>query len=152
MVVEMDTLEAAGLLRADRMRIGGAERPVTIETSRWHAAARSVIHVKGVDSIEQAETLRGAVLLVPRGQLPPAPPGRHYARDLEGLRVVTLEGVLVGRVKEIRETGGADLLVVEDGARERLVPFVKEICRRVDPAGGVIEIDPPEGLLELNDL
>jgi ribosomal 30S subunit maturation factor RimM len=41
------------------------------------------------------------------------------------------------------------MLVVE-GRGEVLVPFASEICRRVDPAGRVIEIDPPEGLVDLN--
>ncbi len=72
-------------------------------------------------------------------------------RRLIDRRFLLLEEEL-GRVEEIRQTGGADLLVVRGGGRERLIPFARSICPRVAPAEGVIEIDPPEGLLELDEV
>ena len=57
------------------------------------------------------------------------------------------EGVGVGVGDTVRV--GVDVGVVV-GAGEVLIPFAEPICRRVDPAARRIEIDPPEGLVELN--
>ncbi len=151
-VVELGVAEPAGLLRASRLRAGAAgspEREVTVLAARRYGAGRAVARLAGVESPEAAAALRGATLWVDREALPPAPEGTELAVDYIGARVVTTAGREVGRVREIRETGGADLLVVTDGGRERLIPFVDAICTRVDLQRGLIEIDPPEGLLDL---
>lgn len=62
--------------------------------------------------------------------------------------------VKVGRVIRLLPTGASDLLVVESedesgGRRERLIPFVDEICKEVDVERRRIVINPPAGLLDL---
>jgi ribosomal 30S subunit maturation factor RimM len=52
-------------------------------------------------------------------------------------------------VTNVRLDTGVPLLVI-DGDGEVLVPFAEPICRRVDPIARLIEVDPPDGLLELN--
>ncbi len=95
------------------------------------------------------DELRGSSLLIPEAEAAPLAEGEVFYHQLVGMRVVTAEGE-VGPIAEVRTIGGADLLVVrqEDG-REVLIPFVKDIVWRIDPAAAEIEIDPPEGLLEL---
>jgi 16S rRNA processing protein RimM len=56
--------------------------------------------------------------------LPPPEPGEYYWVDLEGLRVVTLDGVELGTVASLFATGANDVMVVQ-GERERLMPFVR---------------------------
>ncbi|HEV2132363.1 MAG TPA: PRC-barrel domain-containing protein, partial [Longimicrobiaceae bacterium] len=69
--------------------------------------------------------------------------------QLIGMRVLGPEGE-VGSVVEVQESPAGDLLVVRRaGAGELLIPFVRAMIRRLDPARGEIEIDPPQGLLEL---
>ena len=55
-----------------------------------------------------------------------------------------------GVVREIVSTGGADVLVVEDGSRELLIPAARSICVTVDVDAGTLTVEPPEGLLEVN--
>jgi 16S rRNA processing protein RimM len=45
-------------------------------------------------------------------------------------------------------TGGTEILVIEDGDREILIPFAETICPEVDIENKRIKVDPPEGLLE----
>ena len=77
------------------------------------------------------------------------PPGRFYPWQLEGCRVFTEDGRDVGRVRRIEQSPAHDLWVVDDGARERLIPAVAEIVVEVDLAGGRVVIRPPDGLLDL---
>ena len=98
-----------------------------------------------------ANALRGNLFLVNSEDLPPIDdPDEFYDHQLEGLRVVTTDGRLVGNVKEVLHTAAGELLSVtaETGA-EVLVPFVGAIVTEVSLANQTIEIDPPEGLLEL---
>jgi 16S rRNA processing protein RimM len=66
-----------------------------------------------------------------------------------GLIARTVAGTTLGPVRDVMHAGGADYLVIEVGGRERLVPFVSAIVPTVDVRGGFVEIDPPDGLLEL---
>jgi 16S rRNA processing protein RimM len=76
-----------------------------------------------------------------------------YERDLVGLKAVTLGGVEVGEVTALETRPTQDLLVLRltDG-REALIPFVSAIVPEVDVEGGRIVVDPPAGLLELDEL
>ncbi|WP_266156821.1 ribosome maturation factor RimM [Dyella silvatica] len=94
---------------------------------------------------EQAAALIGHDIYVAREQLPPPGKDEYYWVDLEGLEVVTTEGVVLGRVAHLFATGANDVVVVRDGERERLVPFVQgSYVRSVDLSGGrmVVDWDP----------
>jgi 16S rRNA processing protein RimM len=60
------------------------------------------------------------------------------------------DGSRVGRVERVDLATGVPQLAVDAGGEEVLVPLVDAICRRIDVAEKVIEIDPPEGLIDLN--
>lgn len=95
----------------------------------------------GVEDRDQALALVRQKIAVRRSQLPPPPPGVYYWADLQGLEVVTTEGLALGRVARMLETGANDVMVLEDG-QERLVPFVVgQTVTRVDLDAGLIEVD-----------
>ncbi|WP_353108635.1 ribosome maturation factor RimM [Salinisphaera dokdonensis] len=80
-------------------------------------------------------------IAVERDQLPEPEPGEYYWFDLVGLDVVNRDGTELGRVKAMMETGANDVLVLQ-GDRERLVPFVVgEIIDEVDLKAGRIVAD-----------
>lgn len=97
----------------------------------------------------EVEALRGMSLLIPASEAAPPAEGEVLYRDLIGCSVM-VNGETIGKVHDLLATAGTELLVVRRrGARELLVPFVAEMVKRVDVENGVVEIDPPEGLLEL---
>jgi 16S rRNA processing protein RimM len=112
--------------------------------------ARWVVGFDGVDSIDEAETLRDAELRVPAGTLRALGPRQYYVHELAGCRVETTDGRVIGLVDRVELGTGTPLLVVAGPASEVLVPLAEEICRRVDVPARLIVIDPPPGLLELN--
>ncbi|KUI19549.1 ribosome maturation factor RimM [Mycobacterium sp. GA-1285] len=128
---------------------GGAEREYTIESVREHGG-RLLVRFDDIDDRNAAEALRGILFLVDSRELPPIEdPDEYYDHQLEGLRVRTSDGVDVGTVTEVLHTAAGELLAVRGDEREVLVPFVSAIVTSVSLADEVIEIDPPEGLLEI---
>lgn len=100
-----------------------------------------VAHFEGVDDRDAAAALVGAEIGVSREKLPAPEAGRYYWTDLEGLDVVHRDGRRLGRVAYLLETGANDVLVVQ-GDRETLIPFVPEtVILDVDLKRGVIEVD-----------
>ena len=65
---------------------------------------------------------------------------------------MTLKGREVGRIKDLIAVSGSDLLVVESGEREILIPLIGTICREFDLQNRRVVIDPPDGLLDLNEI
>jgi 16S rRNA processing protein RimM len=104
-----------------------------------------ICQLPGVDGRDAAAALVGQDIHVARELLPPPGRDEYYWVDLEGLEVVTTEGVPLGRVSHLFATGANDVVVVRDGTRERLVPFVQgTYVRSVDLSGGrmVVDWDP----------
>ncbi|RUL72914.1 ribosome maturation factor RimM [Dyella choica] len=104
-----------------------------------------IAKLPGVDDRDGAAALVGQDIYVARELLPPPGKDEYYWVDLEGLEVVTIEGVALGRVSHVFATGANDVVVVRDGERERLVPFVQGVyVRSVDLSGGrmVVDWDP----------
>jgi len=99
-----------------------------------------VASLEGVSDRDQAAELGGAEIAVRRDQLPETAADEYYWADLEGLRVVTLDGDELGRVEYLFETGANDVMVVK-GERQHLLPFVGQVIRSVDLETGVITVD-----------
>jgi 16S rRNA processing protein RimM len=90
---------------------------------------------------DAAEALRGTEVWVARSLLPPPKPGEYYWVDLEGLRVMNLEGADFGTVSHLFSTGANDVLVAQ-GDRERMIPFLEpDYIKSVDFDAGVVTVD-----------
>ena len=87
------------------------------------------------------EAMRGTDIYVPRSALPPPKPGEFYWVDLEGFRVVNMEGVDFGTVSHLFSTGANDVLSIR-GDGDRMVPFVEpDFVKSVDFEAGLITVD-----------
>lgn len=131
------------------MRRGGVATAVAIREA-WFHQGRPVLTLDGVESMTDAERLRGAELRVPEDALHPLPDGRYYHFRLVGCAVVTVGGELVGDVRAVEGEAGRERLVVDTPGGEVLVPFAEPICTSIDVESRRIVIDPPDGLLEVN--
>ncbi len=126
----------------------GEGRALTVASVRPHRE-KLLIRFDGVDDRGAAETLRGTVLTVDVRRLPPTgDPDEFHDHELEGLLAVDPAGSMLGTVREVLHGPGADLLAVDTGAAEVLVPFVREIVPDVDVASRRLVIDPPQGLFD----
>jgi 16S rRNA processing protein RimM len=133
--------DPSALLDFESWRIGrGAEqRHYSVEAVHDHGSAL-VAKLAGVDDRDAAYALRGQEISVARSDLPPPEGNEFYWSDLIGLQVTNREGVDLGEVTSLLETGAHDVLVVK-GRREHLIPFVAAFVGAVDLEKGTIEVD-----------
>jgi len=102
---------------------------------------RSLIaKLQGCDDRDAAARLKGMEVALPRSALPAAVDGEYYWADLIGLEVVNRDGVSLGRVAGLMETGASHVLVVR-AERERLIPFAEPVIESVDIGGGRVVVD-----------
>jgi len=100
-----------------------------------------VARLEGCEDRDQAAALVGLAISIHRSQLPRLRADEFYWADLVGLNVETLDGTLLGRVDRLFATAANDVLVVE-GDRERLLPFVRDrVIKDVDLGQGRIRVD-----------
>jgi 16S rRNA processing protein RimM len=151
---------------------GGGPGAVEIENA-WMHKGSVILKFSGVDSIDEASSLRGRHVLIKCSERMAPAAHQYYTWELEGSRVVRdVDGVTmeIGIVTEVEPTGGVPLLHVvptkepsgnsaeasgsearkQAPRNELLIPFAQAICKRINVDAKLIVIDPPEDLLELN--
>ena len=100
-----------------------------------------VVRLEGIQNRDQATELGGKHILVPRSSFPKPRQGEYYWADLVGLDVHTVNGLFIGRVNGLLETGANDVLEVQ-GERQRLIPFVLgQYVKDVDLDLGRVVVD-----------
>lgn len=127
--------------------LAGGGRTLVVRSSRPHAG-RLLVAFEAVTDREGAARLRGTLLTVGTDSLPPTgDPDEFHDHQLEGLAAVLPDGARLGTIREVVHAPAHDLLLLDTGHGEDLVPFVRAIVPEVDLATGRVVIDPPEGLL-----
>ncbi len=119
---------------------GGEWQARKVEDGRAHGKG-VIAKLEGCDDRDQAASLLGAEIAINREQLEPLAPGEYYWADLIGLRVLTEQGVELGVIDYLFETGANDVLVVK-GDRERLIPYVQgDVIKDIDLEQGEMRVD-----------
>ena len=122
-------------------------REVTIKSARWHNQIL-LLSFEGINNRDQIESLKDE-LISSEVDFSNLAPGEYHYQQLLGAQVFLQTGELVGNVTEIVALPGQDLLAVDHLGREVLIPMVKAIITNIDIANKKIEINPPEGLLDV---
>jgi 16S rRNA processing protein RimM len=142
-------------LRPPGGRQPGAMREAKVE-SHWLHKGRVVLKFSQVDSISDAETLRGFDVVIPREERIPLEGDAVYVSDLLGMRVIDVRGGSENDVGEIADVepegaGPAMLMIRTPAGEERLIPFVRAYLRKTDIAARRMDMDLPEGLLAMQE-
>ena len=150
----------------------GARRGVVLRefwVDRNHPG-KAVLHFEGIDSINDAEKLRGLEVQIPFEQRAEVPSGIFFVTDLIGCSVFEIAAtaspmssspcslaeapVLLGKVRDVYFPGegqpGTPLLAVDTSRGEVLVPLAEDICTMIEITARRIEVKLPEGLRDLN--
>ena len=102
-----------------------------IENVKYHKNM-VLIKLEGINTVENAETLRNAFLEIDRKDAVPLEEGTYFIADLIGAEVYTDEGKLLGKVEDIFNTGSNDIYVVKDElGKQILLPGIKEVIKEV---------------------
>ncbi|MGW5880151.1 ribosome maturation factor RimM [Nocardiopsis terrae] len=135
------------VLRTDPASAG----PLTIASTRRHSG-RLLVRFEGMADRDAAEALRGTALLVDSADIAPLDdPDEFHDHELVGLTAVTTGGETVGTVDDVLHHAQDVLVITAEAGHEVLVPFVAALVPEVDVAAGRIVLDPPPGLLDLQN-
>jgi 16S rRNA processing protein RimM len=138
---------------------GSGERRELHLEEYWPHKGGMVLKFEGVDSIEAAETLLRWEIQIPAEERAELEEGACYVSELLGCLVVNADAVKageaegeVGRVVDVNfGAGAAPLLIVKnEGGKEFMIPFVESFTKKLDLKGKRIEMQLPEGMLELD--
>ena len=107
------------------------------------------VRFEGYANATAAAELRGALIEIEESELPALPADEYYIHDLIGLEVVTRDGAPVGTLAEVLHTGANDVyLIRREGARDALIPAIRDVVREVDLTRRRMVIEPLPGLLD----
>ncbi len=106
------------------LRKNGQLSEIKVINGQRHGDA-VIAELSGIADRDAAAALIGADILIDRALLPATEDGEYYWTDLVGLTVQTLDGVELGLVDHLLETGANDVLVVKNDTQERLIPFLR---------------------------
>lgn len=122
-----------------QLGLGGRWREAEVQGGRVHGKG-VIAKLEGCDDRDAAAGLMGAEIAIRREQLEPLEAGEFYWADLIGLTVINEDGLRLGVVDHLFETGANDVLVVR-GERERLIPYAPgEIVTAVDLERGELRV------------
>ena len=109
-----------------------------------------ILKFKGLDNINDIEKYRQKSLYVTRKNAVRLQRDEYFIADLIGLKVQDEDGIELGTVKDVIETGANDVYEVEmaDG-RSLLLPAIKQCILNVDVENGMMQVHVLEGLLDL---
>lgn len=120
-----------------------------VTVSRGRPFGRSwLLGFGGIASRTELEQRRLQYLGAPRTELKALGPNAMYVHEIPGAQVVA-GATIIGIARELVGTPGCELLVIESGGREHLIPFRAPILKGLDRAARRIEVELPPGLLEL---
>ena len=115
--------------------------PYTLKGCKEHGKGGIVATFAEVPDRNAAEAVSGYYVAAPREALPKPGKDEYYWSDLVGLEVRNASGALLGTVSGLLSTGAHDVLQVQDGETERLIPFVASYVTAVDMAARCITVD-----------
>ncbi|HNU79489.1 MAG TPA: ribosome maturation factor RimM [Bacillota bacterium] len=117
-----------------------------VESVKFLSSTVSV-KLKGVDSEEAANKLRGSYIKVDRKSAVKLPKDTYFICDLIDLEVYDEKGLLLGTVKDVLQTGSNDVYVIQSSGKDILIPALKDIVKKIDLENKKILVEMPEGLI-----
>ncbi|MFC3874660.1 ribosome maturation factor RimM [Neisseria musculi] len=140
--IAADTEYADSLLDYSEWRLSknGLHRNVILEAGKT-ANGELQVKLEGIDNRDEAFALRGHTIEIPREAFAPADEDEYYWADLVGMTVTNTEGITLGMVTNLMETGAHDVLVVEGGYGRKLIPFVSQYILTVTADSKTITAD-----------
>ncbi len=130
----------------DRLYFDEGKTPVDIEHARTHKNI-VILKLKGTDTPEAAQLLRGKVLYMDRNDVE-LDEGSYFVQDLIGLEAYGEDGTFYGKLTRVSPTGANDVYHLQKDGKEYLIPAIPDVVLKTDIENGKMIIFPMEGLFE----
>lgn len=122
--------------------------PFFIDTFKL-SGNKAIVKFEDIDTIDQAEALKGAQLCLPLETLPKLQEGQFYYHEVIGYTVHDQKEGKLGVIKEIYALAGQDVIAMEYRGKEVLIPVNDAIVRSADHEKRIVHVQLPEGLLDI---
>lgn len=107
-----------------------------------------ILKFKGINDINDVEKYKKCPLLVTREDAVPLEEGEYYITDIIGINAVSDDGVVLGTIKDVLQTGANDVYIIQtEDKKEILVPAIKQCILNVDLDKKEMKIHLLEGLV-----
>lgn len=121
----------------------------SVDSLRSHNGV-SILKLGGINSIEDVEPLRHKEVYIPEKTLPPLSDGEYYVKDLEGMKVLDVDGTVYGKINYVNQSAAQDIYEIKTQHGLIMIPAVKEYIKTVDIASNIMTVDIPKELINLN--
>lgn len=137
------------LLKQVYIENNGKTRVVTIQNVKYHKNL-VILQVKEVTDMNDALTLKGGTVMIPMEEALPLEEHENYIFELIGLEAREEDGTVLGKLKQVLETGAHDVYVIDDGSKNGLmIPARREFVPVVNVEEGYLIVRLIEGLRDL---
>jgi 16S rRNA processing protein RimM len=107
-----------------------------------------ILKLGGIENRDAVTGLVGSSVWMPSENMKPLPEGEYYWREIIGLRVVTENGEVLGRIESVFPTGSNDVYICRGEKKEILLPAISDVVRKIDPENGIMVVRLLKGLSE----
>lgn len=130
-----------------KLKLKNSEQVLTVKAGRLFKQFW-LVQFEEITSIDQAEKLRGQILVISEEDQQELPEGFYYYHDILGCQVLDQEsGEKIGKIIEIETPGANDIwLVKEDNGKEFWLPYIDQVVKKVDIAEKKVYVELMEGL------
>ncbi|HHW56526.1 MAG TPA: 16S rRNA processing protein RimM [Clostridia bacterium] len=104
------------------------------------------VKLEGIDTRDEAEKLKGTFLKVDAQNALKLEEGEYFISDIIGMKVYKEDGVFLGTLVEVLQTGANDVYVIKTEERDMLIPAIKDVVKKVDVDNKVMVVHLLEGL------
>ncbi|MDZ7672634.1 MAG: ribosome maturation factor RimM [Halanaerobiales bacterium] len=125
------------------------EKTKKIIEDMWYHKSFVILKLQGIDDIGEALKYRNYEVMIKEDELLPLAEDEYYIEDLIDLEVMLLDDSRLGKVINVLDTKGTDILVVKDQKKEYMIPMSKEYIKEIDLENNKIYIDPVNKILDL---
>ena len=125
------------------------ETKLTIKSIKYQKN-NLIVKFSEYNDINEVEPLKNSVLYAERSALGELPDGVYYIADLIGMTVKKENGEVVGKIKDVLQTGANDVYVVgRENQKDLLIPVIDEVVLSVDTDASEVTVSLMEGLEDL---
>ncbi len=107
------------------------------------------VKLEDIDSEDQAAVLAGQELYLPLSFLPPLSGNKFYYHEVIGFDVMDITNGNIGKIESFIEQAAQALFIIKYNEKEILIPVADNIIKKVDRTNRIIEIEAPDGLIDI---
>lgn len=150
-VIKLDTDEPELYKNMESVfvKLGNNLVPFFIEKSSLSKSTMLRVKFEDVSSEEDADAIMRSEIYLPLSLLPKLTGNKFYYHEVIGFKIIDASYGEVGVLKSINDNSAQPLFEIDKEGSEIFIPMIDDFIKKIDRENNVIEVETPEGLIEL---